>query len=165
MWTWSERGWLVISEGWYLLEVFEVRKDIHVSKWVYSNDRTVRRSFLDMEQRMTELLAVCMQEVYGPWGGDINVMSTSSVYRAAWLMSKWTHTHLSHWWAGEPLLVGTSLSSLRLLWRGIRWGKGFLLQSAPGKHTCTHRQSVKDRRTTHRLHEFMSASTYQDVYH
>lgn len=49
---------------WNLLEVFEVRKHIHVSERVYSDDGTVSRSFLDMEERMAELLAVCVQEVY-----------------------------------------------------------------------------------------------------
>ena len=54
------------SGRWYLLEVFKVGKDVHVSERVYSYDRTVSWSFLDVEQRMTELLTVRMQEVYRP---------------------------------------------------------------------------------------------------
>lgn len=145
MWTWSERGWLVISEGWYLLEVFEVRKDIHVSKWVYSNDRTVRRSFLDMEQRMTELLAVCMQEVYGPWGGDINVMSTSSVYRAAWLMSKWTHTPFSLMsWRATSCWNFSKLSPSSLTWNKMRKG---IPSSVSSWKTHMHTQTKCQRQT------------------
>lgn len=52
----------------YLLEVFEVGEDIHVSEWVYGDNGTVSWRFLDMEQRMAELIAVRMKEVYWPWG-------------------------------------------------------------------------------------------------
>lgn len=51
-------------------KVFEVGKDIHVSEGVYSNDRTVSWSFLDMEQRMAKLVAVRVQEVYRPFLAD-----------------------------------------------------------------------------------------------
>lgn len=50
----------------YLREIFEVGEDIHVSEGVYSDDGTVSRSFLDVEQRVAELLAVRVQEVYRP---------------------------------------------------------------------------------------------------
>lgn len=38
-----------------------------MSEWIYSNNRTVSWSFLDMEKRMAELITVRMKEVYRPW--------------------------------------------------------------------------------------------------
>lgn len=44
--------------------VLKLREDIHMSERVNGDDRAVGRSFLDVEQRMTELIAVRMQKVY-----------------------------------------------------------------------------------------------------
>lgn len=51
----------------YLLEVAELWEDIHVSKAVEGDDRAVSWRLLDVQQRMAELVAVCMQEVNGAW--------------------------------------------------------------------------------------------------
>lgn len=58
----------------YLREIFEVRKDVHMSEWVYSYNRTVRWSFLDMKQRVAEFITVCMKEVYRPWEEERNIV-------------------------------------------------------------------------------------------
>lgn len=50
-----------------------------MSERVNSDDGTVSRSFLDMEQRVAELFAVSMQKVYGPYGGHVDVVS--NVYK------------------------------------------------------------------------------------
>lgn len=121
---------------WYLREVFKVRKHIHVSEWIYSNNRTVSWSFLYMEKRMAELITVCVKKVYRPWGGERKTVS-NDVHKAVHEASTNCYTHLSHWWADELLHVGTSLSSLCLLWYETRWEKGSLLQSVPGKRRHT----------------------------
>lgn len=68
--TWKISFFIEKVKRQYLRKVFKVRKHIHVPEWVYSDNRTVSWSFLDVEQRMAELIAVCMQEVYGPWAKE-----------------------------------------------------------------------------------------------